>query len=292
MNLAELDAHRHTVSTSAGPVSYLDVGAGPTTLFVHGVGTSALFWHRAITALADERRCVALDLPLHGSTPAAPDQDFTIGGLAEVVEAFCAAAGIEVADVVAHDTGGGVAQVFAARHAQRLRSLCLTNCDTHDNVPPEAFQPTIDLAATGQLAPAAPALMADMTAARDAVFAMGYEHPETLDLDLVRRFLEPLMGTEERARMFEQLLVSLRPDDLLAAEGALGWLMVPTLILWGNADDFFATKWAYWLQELIPGATEVIEVEGGRLFFPDERADELVTALRNHWSGVASGAIS
>ena len=35
--------------------------------------------------------------------------------------------------------------------------------------------------------------------------------------------------------------------------------------------------------DTIPGATEVVEIDGGRLFFPDERAGELTAALRRHW---------
>lgn len=59
---------------------------------------------------------------------------------------------------------------------------------------------------------------------------------------------------------------------------------VPTLIVWGTGDVFFKRKWAYWLRDTIPGATEVIELKGARLFFPDERAPELTAALRRHWS--------
>jgi len=154
VTIIELEAHRRTVTTPQGPVSCIDVGSGPVALFVHGVGTNALLWHHVIRAFAGERRCVAIDLPLHGRTPAAPGQDFHLGALAEVVEGFCEAAGLSSVDLVAHDTGGAVAQVFAARHSDRLRSLCLTNCDTHDNIPPEAFRPTVDLAASGALAEA------------------------------------------------------------------------------------------------------------------------------------------
>jgi pimeloyl-ACP methyl ester carboxylesterase len=55
------------------------------------------------------------------------------------------------------------------------------------------------------------------------------------------------------------------------------------LIVWGTGDMFFDRTWAYWLRDTIPGASEVIEIEGGRLFFPDERATELAVALRRHW---------
>jgi pimeloyl-ACP methyl ester carboxylesterase len=81
----ELEAHRRTITTRQGLVSCLDVGSGPPALFVHGVGTGALLWHHVIDAFADGRRCVAIDLPLHARTPAAPGQDFSLTALADVV---------------------------------------------------------------------------------------------------------------------------------------------------------------------------------------------------------------
>ena len=51
----------------------------------------------------------------------------------------------------------------------------------------------------------------------------------------------------------------------------------------GQGDIFFRRKWAYWLRDAIPGATGVVEIDKGRLFFPDERAAELTAALRSHW---------
>ena len=108
-----------------------------------------------------------------------------------------------------------------------------------------------------------------------------------LDLELLRSFLDPVLGTAERARQFERFILSLRPEDLLAVEPQLARLTVPTLIVWATQDVFFDLSWAYWLKSLIPGASEVIEIDGGRLFFPDERAAELTAALRRHWDAHA-----
>jgi hypothetical protein len=32
-----------------------------------------------------------------------------------------------------------------------------------------------------------------------------------------------------------------------------------------------------------PAPTEIVEIDGGRLFFPDERATEFTATLRRHW---------
>ena len=286
MHHSDLEAQRRTVTTSVGPISALDMGEGPVALFVHGIATNALLWHQQLSALSDRRRCVAIDLPLHGHTPAEPASHLGVGQLADVIEALCLAEGIDRVDLVGHDTGGAVAQVFAARHPERIRSLCLTNCDAHDNVPPAAFKPTVDLAATGAISASAPSLLADPVTAREVVFGSGYEDVSRLDLDLVASFLEPVLGTPERARRFEDLILALRPDELLMAESALASMPVPALIVWGTDDLFFDLSWAYWLRDLLPGADKVVEVDGGHLFFPEERPDALIEALRSFWAGL------
>jgi pimeloyl-ACP methyl ester carboxylesterase len=288
MQLETFEQRRRTVPTRRGEISVIDTGTGavngPVALFVHGVGTNAYLWRNVIARVGEDRRCVAIDLPVHGRTPVPVDGDTTLAGLADAVAACCEALSLDAVDLVGHDTGGAVAQIFAARHPDRLHSFTLTNCDTHDNVPPPAFQPTVDLARAGALAPTAPALFADLKLARTTIFGSGYEHVDELGLDVVAVFLEPLLATPESARAFEQLLARMDKADLLAVEPMLGQLTVPTLVVWGTGDEFFELRWAYWLRDTIPGVTEVVELDGAKLFFPDERADELTPLLLRHWA--------
>jgi pimeloyl-ACP methyl ester carboxylesterase len=72
MQLQELGAHRHTAVTRSGDISYIDTGTGPAALFVHGLGTNAYLWRNVIAGLSGQRRCIAVDLPLHGQSPVSP----------------------------------------------------------------------------------------------------------------------------------------------------------------------------------------------------------------------------
>jgi len=301
MQLTELEAHRHSVATRSGEISYIDTGAvtpedpvgtGPVTLFVHGIATNAYLWRNVIGALSGQRpgnrRCIALDLPLHGRSPVTAGQDLSVAALAEGLEDFCDALGLTGIDLVANDTGGAIAQIFAARHPQRLASLTLTNCDTDGNLPPESFKPTVELARAGNLAPTAVALFADLDAAAKVAFGNGYEHLDGVDPAVIRSYLEPCFGSLERAREFERLLTALDDADLAAVTPQLRELIVPTLMVWGTGDAFFDVSWAYWLRDTIPGTTGVVTVEGARLFFPDERAMDLVPHLEQHWAAAAA----
>jgi pimeloyl-ACP methyl ester carboxylesterase len=282
--LEDLDRHRSELHTRSGPASCIDTGGpGRAALFVHGLGTSSYLWRNVISQLGGDRRCVAVDLPLHGGTPAAASQDFSLPGLARFIEECCEALGLADVDLVANDTGGAICQVFAANYPGRLHTLTLTNCETQGNLPPKALLPAVLAARMGMITRLGPWLARDTSRARKRFFGAGYQDSTSLPDDVVRAWVEPVLGTTQSARQFQRLFLSLHARDLQAAGPALATLQVPTLIVWGTGDKFFPRKWAYWLRDTIPGATGVIEIDGARLFFPDERAAELTTALRQHW---------
>jgi pimeloyl-ACP methyl ester carboxylesterase len=288
MQLTELEAHRHTAATRSGDISYLDVGTGPTALFVHGIASNAYLWRHVISAMATQRRCIALDLPLHGRSPVTAEQDLSLAALAAGLDDFCETLGLTGIDLVANDTGGAIAQIFAARHPQRLATLTLTNCDTAGNLPPDSFKPVIELAAAGNLAPTAVEMFGDLETSAQVSFGSAYEHLDRVDRDVIRSYLEPCVGTIERARQFERLLVSLDASDLEAVTPQLSELTVPTLVVWGTGDEFFDVSWAYWLRDTIPGTTRVVTVDDARLFFPEERPMDLVPHLEQHWAAVTA----
>lgn len=262
-------------------ITAIDVGRGPVTLFLHGVGTSSHLWRNVIAELRDERRCVAVDLPAHGGSE--PRDDMSLPALAGWLEEFCAAEGFERVDLVANDSGGAIAQHFAVTHPERLRTLTLTNCDVHDNTPPKSFQPTVDLAVKGELIPLMSSLLDQPEVLARTAFGDTYERIDSPQ-ELVDNFLRPIFKSRESALAFERMVAGLQPKVMVEIESQLTVLAVPTLVVWGTGDTSFDVSWARWLRDTIPGVKEVVEIEGGRLFFPDERAAELVPHLRRHFA--------
>ena len=270
------------VATPFGEIAYVERGEGPVALFVHGVFLNGYFWRYTIDRVADIRRCIAIDLLAHGATCTTPDQDVSFSAQANMLEAFCDALKLGQVDLVGADSGGGIAQIFAARHPERIRSLVLTNCDTHDNWPPEAFRPTVELARQGRLGERGKRMLSDLEFTR-AAFARSYEHPENVSAETFRIYLEPLYAASESARKIERFVADQDCCHTVAVEPLLRRLEAPTLIVWGTADIFFPLKWAYWLFDTIPGCRRVVTLEGAKLFFPEERPDEFASVLREHW---------
>ena len=276
---------RH-VRTPSGEIAYEERGDGPVALFVHGVFVNGPLWRHVIDRGGYARRCIAVDLLAHGETRIAPDQDVSFRAQAEMLEQFCVALGLDQVDLVANDSGGGIAQIFAARHPERIRTLTLTNCDVHDNWPPPALGPTRELIAAGGFGDLADQMLGDIDVAR-AAFSVAYEDPTTLDTDSLQTYIGPLAASPQRAadltRFFAHMDGADPCEQTVEIEPLLRELDVPTLVVWGTGDVFFDVTWAHWLSDTIPGCHTVVELDGAKLFFPEERPDDLAPYLLDLW---------
>jgi pimeloyl-ACP methyl ester carboxylesterase len=187
-------------------------------------------------------------------------------------------------DLVGNDSGGGIAQIFAALYPERVRSLTLTDCDTHDNWPPEAFKPFLAMAAAGGLRGTLDAMLSDKSVFRSPqALGPAYEHPQHLSDDSIEKYLRPLVRTEQRTRDLQRFLAAFDNKHTLAIEERLKTLKAPTLIVWGTDDVYFDVKWSRWLADNIPGTRRRVEFKGARIFFPEERFDEFNKELHAHW---------
>ena len=190
---------------------------------------------------------------------------------------------IDKVDVVGNDSGGGIAQIFAALNPERVRSLILTDCDTHDNWPPEAFKAFLEMAAAGGLRDTLNAMLSDKAIYRSpGALGPAYERPESVSDEDIEIYLRPLVRSEQRTRDLQRFLAAFDHRHTVTVEPRLRQLQAPTLIVWGTDDVYFPVKWAHWLAEAIPGAKPPIELAGARIFFPEERAEEFNQLLRNH----------
>jgi len=279
-----MTAEKRHATTDSGDIAYTARGSGPAALFVHGVFLNGYLWRHVIERVADLRRCLAIDLLAHGATRTPADADLSFTGQARMLAAFCDRLELDKVDLVANDSGGAIAQIFAAHNPQRVRSLTLTNCDAHDNWPPPAFDATRRAVAAGKLGDILLGMLADLSLAR-ASFGVGYENPEQLSAQTVHEYIAPLAASPERIRNLERWFEASHDNSqTVSIEPLLRELRAPTQIVWGTGDHFFGVEWAHWLERTIGGATRVIELEGAKLFFPEERPAELARALREHWT--------
>jgi pimeloyl-ACP methyl ester carboxylesterase len=275
-----------SVETPSGRIQYVERGSGPVALFVHGVLLNGWLWRNQVEDLSDIRRCIAIDLLAHGGTEIKSDQDVSATANARMIREFLDALEIDQVDIIGNDSGGGITQVFAALHPERIRSIALTNCDTHDNWPPEAFMPFIKMVSEGGLADTLNAMLKDKNIYRSQqALGPAYEHPEEVTEETIETYLRPLVHTPQRTLDLARFVLAFDHKHTVAVESKLRLLDFPALIVWGDDDVYFDVKWSLWLEDALKlGATRRVVLKGARLFFPEERYQVLNAELRSFWS--------
>jgi pimeloyl-ACP methyl ester carboxylesterase len=297
MDIATFHTNRRFADVSSGRIAYLDQGSGPAALFVHGVPLNGYHWRHVIKRVRHRRRCIAIDLMGLGYGEIAPAQDVSFAAQARMIAEVIDALGIETVDLVGNDSGGAIAQIFAATYPDRLSSLVLTNCDVHDGWPPPQVLPIMERARNGTLAAVFQPMLDRPDLARERYrrgesvpLFRSYADPSVLTDEIIRLYLEPLLSSQQRIEAFGRYWLGFDNAQTVAIHAALKSLQVPTLIVWGLKDIFFDKKWAHWLKDTIPGAERVIEVPDGRLFFPEDRPDALTGPMLGFWDKVMGGA--
>jgi 3-oxoadipate enol-lactonase len=105
---------------------YETSGSGAPLLLLHGLGSSSADWALQAPAFAARWQVVTVDLRGHGRSQDGARR-YTIAQMAEDVAALLAELELPPAHVVGLSLGGCAAQILAAGHPERVRSLVLVN---------------------------------------------------------------------------------------------------------------------------------------------------------------------
>ena len=287
MDAAAFHAARRFATTPFGRIAYIDRGTGNVALFLHGFPLNSFQWRGAIDRLSDHRRCIAPDFLGLGYTEVAAGQSLAADTQARMLAALLDRLSIRKVDIVANDSGGMVAQLFATRYPERVRTMLLTNCDVEPDSPPAAVLPVIEMAREGTFADRwlAPWL-ADKTLARSeqGIGGMCYADPSHPTDEAIECYLGPLVSTPERRAWLHAYAMALAPNPLAGIEEALKRCMVPTRIVWGTADTIFSPESPGYLDRLLPGSRGVRRVPRAKLFWPEEFPEIVVEEALKLWA--------
>lgn len=286
MAAAQFHGSRRFVALDQGRISCLDLGRGPAALFLHGFPLNGFQWRGVIPALASFRRCIAPDSLGLGYTEVRHGESVRPQAQAMMLSALLDRLAIDRVDVVANDSGGAIAQLFAARYPERVRTLLLTDCDTEPDSPPAAVVPVIHLGRRGRYADEwLVPWLADKTLARsESALGACYMDPHHPTDEAIDVYLEPLVASPQRKNLTNAYAASLDPNPLKGIESALKRSKAPTRIVWGTGDRIFSELGAGYLARTFPNLTGVRRVPAAKLFFPEELPNVIVEEACRLWN--------
>ena len=282
---AEFHAARRFADLGQGKIAYVERGSGPAALFLHGYPLNGYQWRGPMAALAGERRCLAPDLMGLGHTDVAADADLSPQAQAQMLIAFLDRLKVGEADIVANDSATGIAQLIAAEHPDRVRSLLLTNGDVDTNSPPANLMPFLEKARRGEAVLWFDKHVADKAFARSRQgIGNAYHDPERMLTDaLIETYFRPLVAPGKRRKQGEKFGLDMFPNPLPAIRPKLKAFKKPVRMVWGRDDDLFPVETAQWLDRTFSGSRGVRLVDNARLFFPEEYPELIVEEARKLW---------
>lgn len=244
----------------SGALSYREaVPASETAapvLLVHGFPESSRMWAGLMEELAaDGRRAIAPDLYCLGDSedPGPATYERNVEALEGLVEEL----GLERAALVVHDWGGFVGLTWAARHRDRVEALVISDTGFFSD---GRWHGIAELLRSEQGEEAIGAFERDAFAAM--LRADGARFSEA-DVDAYWRPFEEGRGREATLEFYR----SMDFDKLAPYESGPAQLGVPTLLLWGEEDNFAPLSGARRFEREIEGARLVALADAGHFVF-------------------------
>ncbi len=273
------------IRTSFGRIAYLEAGSPekPPVLLIHGIPTSSFLWRRVMPLLQERFHCVAPDLMGLGDTEVdSSSAAFHMEAQAEMLEEVMDQLGHGPFAVVAHDQGGAAAQLLAARRAERLTALVLTDCVCYDNWPVPTIarlQSFVRIPFISDAVVKSGFFQLKETTSSLSAFRRGVFDPAKMTDEAISEYLRPLHSGRRERRRFLEFLLAGNPSHTMAAVDGLRRFEKPTLVLWAADDRYISPSWGRKLFEEIPGAERFELIPFCGHYWPEERPAEFASYI-------------
>jgi haloalkane dehalogenase len=261
---------------------YVDEGSADAdpVLFVHGNPTWSFYWRALIQAASPTHRCIAPDHIGCGKSDKPDDAAYSyrlarrVDDLTRLVDALK----LDRVTLVAHDWGGMISMIWAARHPERVRRVMLMNTAAFGLPETRGFHAPLRLTRT----PLGTVLARGFNAFARGAARWGVKKP--LDPKVRAGLMAPYDSWANRRALLRFVQdIPLGPADpgyLLLEEAAAGLEQFsdrPFVICWGEQDFVFDAHFLAEWERRTPWATFHRFPDAGHYVLEDEA--EAITEL-------------
>ncbi len=256
-------------------IAYRKQGEGPNLVFVHGWPLHRETWRNVADGLPGYT-CHLFDLPSAGLS-SSPHEPLTFEQMADLVVKLIDQLGLGAIGLVAHDSGGLIARLVAARLLSdtdlgtSLKGLVISGSEI-----PGRHPFLLDFYGLMTRVPGIRPVFAAIFRSRlltktPLVLGGAFADRSELDGEFRRIFIEPLVSDRARLRATLRFFRAFGHGPVDALAKVHPQILVPTLGIWGKDDPFFPVDRARAMMEQFGGRTEFVVLEPARLLVHEER---------------------
>lgn len=254
----------------------------PAIIFFHGTPSSSIMYQDLMRLLANDFFLIAPDYPAHGysDTPSPETYSYTFDNIANTMDKFIQALGINSYSIFMQDYGAPVGFRIAIKHPEKINALLIQNGNAYIEGFPEAqdengelqtywrnknkkyeeewmtYYANLKLASAGKWK-----LPISVNPDRRALDIAVMQKPGTLEI--FRDLWYDYGNNVKSYPLWHEYLRKYHP---------------PTLIMWGKKDTFFTTPGALAYLKDVPDA-EVHLLNGGHWAATDTNMDEIADLI-------------
>lgn len=248
-------------------IAFREQGEGNPVILIHGIPTNSLMWREIIPLLAKTHRVIAPDLLNYGQSAKPKNADVSINAQSRMIVKLMDALGVRRADIVAHDIGGGVAQLIAVNYPEKVRKLVLMDSVCFDSWPIPEFEPLQQPGADSAMN------LSEFVSMMRGFMPNGVYNKSAMTDDVIDLYLAP-WSTEDGKQAFFRNLRRLNKEYTQSITGELKKLPHQTLVMWGDKDPFQKPEYAPKLADAIPNA-ELVWIKDAGHWLIDEKPGEI-----------------
>ena len=258
----------HFVEVDGQKIHYIDEGSGETILCVHGNPTWSFAWRNVVRKLSDRYRVIAIDHLGCGLSSRPAGYAYSLAGHISNLKSLVTQLDLNQITLFAHDWGGAIGMGTAGKLPERFSRFALFNTAAFrsQNIPLRIAVCRIPFLGTFALR--------GLNAFSQAALTMAVEKP--MSGAVKRGYLAPYNSWANRAAVNAFVkdipLKASHPSwqTLVDVEAGLEQFKEhPMLLVWGERDWCFTTKFLDEFEQRFPNAETLRIPDGGHYVFED-----------------------
>lgn len=234
-------------------VHYRDEGSGPPLVLVHGTSASLHTWDVWTATLKDQFRVIRMDIPAFGLTGPNAAHDYSINAYCHFLKSFLEVLEVDTCYLAGNSLGGDIVWNFAERNPEIAKRAILIDAAGYKHKLP--FVMKLAASPIGPLfknitpryivSRSVHEVYGDDSKIKDSIIDLYY------DMTLREGNRDAFIAKSSLKRVYHT-------DRLSNIE-------IPTLILWGEADIWIDTTYAYKFHKDLPNSELIIYPGAGHI---------------------------
>ena len=256
------------LSLNGRKIHYRDEGEGPTIVLIHGTGASLHTWDDWTQDLIKDYRVIRLDLPAYGLTGQDPQKRYSSKDYVDLLDAFLTELKVDKFHLAGNSLGGLVSWLYASYYPEKIEKLVLLD---PSGFPFKSTPMVIKMAKI-------PVLnnfiryVTPRSFIEKNIKEVYYDHSLIKD-STIDRYYDLTLFEGNRTAFIDRAYIE-REDY----RDRLSLISAPTLILWGENDNWIPVSDAARFKAAIKNAQVVIMPKTGHVPM-EERPQESLAVV-------------